>query len=99
MADEENERRISEIIESIAVLSLELEERRTRRDNQLAAQNRPVRIGDRVRITNNYRGLFGTEGRVVKLTTTWVWLTTNNGRRIKRAHRNVELVPTVNNDQ
>ena len=97
--DNNNKQRISEIIEAIAVLSLELEERRAIRNNQSEPVNRPVQVGDQVRITNNYRGLFGTEGRVVRVTSTWVWLETPNGRRHKRIHRNVELVPTVNNVQ
>ena len=39
---------------------------------QINRRPRSVQIGDLVRITNNYQNLRGTEGRVIKISTSFV---------------------------
>ena len=55
-------------------------------------RTRPVHIGDLVRITNNYQNLRGTEGRVIKISTSFVMIRTADGRQIVRGTQNIEII-------
>ena len=56
-------------------------------DGQDSTHN--LRIGDRVIVLNNYQDLQGTEGTVIRLSTTFVTLRTDTGREITRGNHNV----------
>ena len=60
----------------------------TRNNNR----TRPVQIRDLVRITNNYQNLRGTEGRVIKISTSFVTIRTADGRQIVRGTHNIEII-------
>ena len=53
---------------------------------------RLFQIGDLVRITNNYQNLRGTEGRVIKISTSFVTIRTADGRQIVRGTQNIEII-------
>ena len=55
-------------------------------------RTRLVQIGDLVRITNNYQNLRGTEGRVIKISTSFVTIRTANGQQIVRGTQNIEII-------
>ena len=59
-------------------------------NTQEAADSNPYKIGDRVIITNSYRGKKGTRGSIIATTTSLVTLIDHNGKEYKRKHTNVK---------
>jgi hypothetical protein len=97
---------IDSLIEELADLRFDFQRRSEHLSDQLntlqARQNQtrvnvPVRgnpfaLQDRVRITNNYRNLKGTEGVVVRVTRRQVTLRAEDLTEHTRSYRNVELI-------
>lgn len=71
-------------------LQQEREEAAARTEAQDATHN--LRIGDRAIILNNYQDLQGTEGTVIRLSTTFVTIRTETGREITRGNHNVRRI-------
>ena len=65
---------------------------RNREETRSANNNRPLQVGDRVVITNRYRGRRGTEGTVVRVTSTQVTLRDSSGDEHTRKQTNVQRV-------
>ena len=96
------EEQIEDLTKQLAQITLRLtqlqEQVRQEREQAVTAaiqaNNRPrsVQIGDLVRITNNYQNLQGTEGRVIKISTSFVTLRTADGRQLVRGIQNIEIV-------
>ena len=69
------------------------QERNQRRQLEIERDtHRPLSIGDRVRITNNYQNLQGTIGRIIRVNNRFVTLRTDDGREIVRGVNNVQRV-------
>ena len=51
-----------------------------------------LRIGDRAVVTNNYQNLQGTEGTVIRLSTTFITICTDTGREITRGNHNIRPI-------
>ena len=68
------------------------ETRILRRERHQRQERRSMQIGDLVEITNNYQNLQGTQGRVIRLSTSFVTLRTPEGREITRGSQNVKII-------
>ncbi len=85
-------KQLLDITQQLNTLKVQLQQEReeaTKRtlDGQDSTHN--LRIGDRVIVLNNYQDLQGTEGTVIRLSTTFVTLRTDTGREITRGNHNV----------
>ena len=80
---------LNQITSQLNQLRLQFRQEREQqsRDNQRRREG--IQIGDRVRITNNYQNLCNTEGIVIRLTTSFVTLRTDDGREITRRTQNI----------
>jgi preprotein translocase subunit YajC len=90
--------RLSRDIENLATRlnQLILEENQETRENQLQESDDDYQIGDRVQITNNYRGLRGTQGIVTNVTAQQVSIQIEGNRRpINKKKTNVRRVATA----
>ena len=67
------------------------EQKRNRR------KKKSIDVGDLVVITNKYQGLQGTIGTIVRVTTGFVTIETDDGRRIVRGHHNVKRYDNSSN--
>ena len=77
----------------------EIEKIRTDRNqvNTVPVLNNPnhiLRIGSTVRVTNTYKGLKGTIGKVTKINIDgyWVWFIAKNGNKYRRASANLQVL-------
>ena len=68
------------------------ETRILRRERSQSQRRRSMQIGDLVEITNNYQNLQGTQGRVIRLSTSFVTIRTPEGREITRGLQNVQII-------
>ena len=90
----------------IEILELERNQRDIERSNQQEtprnapnsasfSTTQPVRgfrVGDRVRVTNNYRGQRGLEGTIVSITQHWIHFETENLGVSKRSPANLRRI-------
>ena len=96
------EQQIEDLTEQLRRITLQLshlqEQVRQEREQAIAEvtqvnrRPRSVQIGDLVRITNNYQNLRGTEGRVIKISTSFVTIRTADGRQIVHGTQNIEII-------
>ena len=88
------------ITEQLALLKLQVKREKTEAAKRTShAHERPgLQIGDQVVITNAYQNLRGTIGTVIRLTTTFVTIRTNDGNEITRGTQNVKRVITTNEE-
>lgn len=96
----ETETLLQELVQAVEELTLEIRELRNRGRNQEEEQEaqRPLRVGDRVRITSCQ--LFGTEGIIHSFTTLRVRVRVEGRRQlVLRAQGNLERVIPVNQAQ
>jgi preprotein translocase subunit YajC len=85
--DEARIKRLKEIPKEIQALTKELEAL------LISGVFSPaIKIGDRVIITNNHRGLQGSKGAVVSITKARIQVKLDSGRYIYRAKNNVRKV-------
>ena len=90
--------RLSRNIEDLATRlnQLILEESQETQENQQQAPDDDFQIGDRVQITNNYRGLRGTQGIVTNVTAQQVSIRVEGQRRtINKKKTNVRRIATA----
>jgi hypothetical protein len=94
---------IQRLSQTIASLSSQLnkliiEEQQEEEDQQasrIQQQESEFNIGDRVEITNNYRGLRGTQGQITHVTTHQVSIQVDGQRRvINKKKNNVRKIDT-----
>jgi hypothetical protein len=52
----------------------------------------PISVGEYVVITNKYKGNKGVTGVVTRVSNTWVWLNTNEGKIIQKKRDNVKRI-------
>ena len=81
---------LNQITNQLSQLRLQFRQERDQQSRN--NQRRGIQIGDRVRITNNYQNLRNTEGIVIRLTTSFVTLRTDNGREITRGTQNIQVI-------
>lgn len=67
-------------------------ENTARRTSRGRNDTRRFQIGDRVEVTNGYQNLQGTSGTVIRLSTTFVTLRTDEGTEIVRGTQNVRRI-------
>ena len=82
-------------LESITKQLTQLKTQVRRERNQRTAdqnKNRGLQIGDRVEITNRHQNLQGTTGVIIRLSTTFVTIRTDEGSEIVRGNQNVRRV-------
>ena len=84
--------RIEELVEQLKKITLELEDLRNCTENDKKDEAETIKIGDTVRVTNNYKGEHGTEGKVTRVTRARVTVVTSAGKTIVRSKNNVEIV-------
>ena len=68
------------------------EARVARRTSQARSTRQGLQIGDRAVVLNDYQNLRGTEGTVIRLSTTFVTIRTDTGKEITRGKQNIKLV-------
>ena len=68
------------------------ETRSLQRERSRQQRRRSIQIGDLVEIIYNYQNLQGTQGRVIRLLTSFVTLHTPEGREITRGSQNVQII-------
>ena len=83
---------LNQITNQLHQLRLQLQEERELQPTANQRRREGIQIGDRVRITNYYQNLRNTEGIVIRLTTSFVTLRTDNGREITRGTQNVQII-------
>ena len=84
-----------DITKQLSTLKVQLQQEReeaAKRTSKAQDSTHNLRIGDRAVILNNYQDLQGTEGIVIRLSTTFVTLRTDSGREITRGNHNVRRV-------
>ena len=96
------EKQIEDLTNQLAQITLQLtqlqEQLRQEREQAVTAaiqantRPRSVQIGDLVRITNNYQNLQETEGRVIKISTSFVTIRTADRRQLVRGIQNIEII-------
>ena len=102
---EQLKKEIEQLTIRIELLEFEKDQRERSGEEQVprnhsrdaVASNRPsatqptrrFRVGDRVKVTNNYRGQRGLEGTVVSVTQHWVHFETDSLGVRKRSHHNL----------
>ena len=89
---EELTQQLSQITSQLSQLRLQFRQEREQQSRNNQRQREGIQIGDRVRITNNYQNLRNTEGIVIRLTTSFVTLRTDNGREITRGTQNIQVI-------
>ena len=89
---EEVTQQLSQITTQLSQLQLQVRQEREQQSRNNQRQREGIQIGDRVRITNNYQNLRNTEGIVIRLTTSFVTLRTDNGREITRGTQNIQVI-------
>ena len=89
---EELTQQLSQITNQLSQLQLQVRQEREQQSRNNQRQREGIQIGDRVRITNNYQNLRNTEGIVIRLTTSFVTLRTDNGREITRGTQNIQVI-------
>ena len=89
---EELTQQLSQITNQLSQLQLQVRQEREQQSRNNQRQREGIQIGDRVRITNNYQNLRNTEGIVIRLTTSFVTLRTDNSREITRGTQNIQII-------
>ena len=87
-------KQLLDITKQLSTLKVQLQREREEATKRTEAQDSThnLRIGDRVIVLNNYQDLQGTEGTVIRLSTTFVTLRTDTGREITRGKHNVRRI-------
>lgn len=88
---------LQSITQQLSALKLQVKRERentARRNSRSRNETRRFPIGDRVEVTNGYQNLQGTSGIIIRLSTTFVTLRTDEGTEIVRGTQNVRLITT-----
>ena len=88
-------KQLLDITKQLNTLKVQLRREReeaTKRTSEAQDSTHNLQIGDRVIVLNNYQDLQGTEGTVIRLSTTFVTLRTDTGREITRGNHNVRRI-------
>ena len=76
---------------------VEEQEQEQKRIRWKKKKKKSIDVGDLVVITNKYQGLQGTIGTIVRVTTGFVTIETDDGRRIVRGHHYVKRYDNSSN--
>ena len=89
---------LQSITEQLSLLKLQIKREKTEAARRTSrAQDRPgLQIGDQVVIKNAYQSLCGTTGTIIRLSTTFVTIRTNDGSEITRGTQNVKRIFNTN---
>ena len=110
MINDDNEvERLTRELQSLSLRSLQI----SRRLSELTSneynsdEDSPLRVGDLVRVTTNYRNRRGTVGTITRTTNATVWIRTHNGNRnlrlrigsVERVTATEDLTPVQGNSE
>ena len=83
---------LESITKQLTALRLQVRKERQESARRTSLDRTDLRIGDRVEITNGYQNLRGTTGVVIRLSTTFVTIRTDEGQEITRGTQNIKRV-------
>lgn len=90
MSKSTKDKRIEELVEQLKQITLELQQLQS--TNTDSDEDTEIVVGSTVSVTNNYKGEFGTTGKVTRVTKHQATLKTSTGKTLTRHKKNLKII-------